>query len=469
MGFALVVGMSIFFSSLGLGNAREYSVLELCGGSVPVYLRVKASRTLSDTLILQGVTYYEGSLPVFYFPVLFLDPKDPSSLELPTIGYRSSQGVFFRVQIPYLLTEKSLGQVLLDLRSKGGHVLGLKHLFGFSSGYVLASIYYDRNQYEGALHYESASTRIEIQGLKEVFSHGELRLRVQTEGFFHGLWTLSFLEQYSSTGYFFEPLAVSHLPVFSYYPAFLPFLRLQLGTYKEGLTSIQSSRLRGDVGFTGEASIFNQTIAYGYEGFFAYYGKQMQGGMAPFVSLALPLSQNLSLGLSLFSGVFFGETPFYFDSQQRYMDLEPSLTFSHPLGRGELTASYDILTRSLMPLQAALWTEDSSFLPFSLGVKAKGRLGNLESLFVGVGDKTGKSSLQVGFLSSSDGMRFEGSVQLPLHKYGVLRYTVGYDKETKELTQSELEITMQFACRNVRLHYDFALQQSTLAYRATWL
>ena len=97
------------------------------------HLAVKEiERTADAKLIIRKVTYYEGSIPLFYWPYLVL-PLDydwqEASMLLPVIGYSTEEGYYIKTAFDYYFSENSYGVVNLDLFSKLGVGYGFTHYY----------------------------------------------------------------------------------------------------------------------------------------------------------------------------------------------------------------------------------------------------------------------------------------------------------------------------------------------------
>ena len=93
-----------------------------------------------DKLIIKGVTYYEGSIPLFYWPYMVIPLDDRVSdfiMSLPVIGYSSTEGYYVKNAFDYYINDNAYGTINLDLYSKLGVGYGFKHNYSlgkFGSG-----------------------------------------------------------------------------------------------------------------------------------------------------------------------------------------------------------------------------------------------------------------------------------------------------------------------------------------------
>ena len=85
-----------------------------------------------EKVIIRGVTYYEGNIPLFYWPYLVI-PLDRTDRDrfftLPVLGYGEREGYYLKNTFNYYLTPKSSGHLYLDLYSRLGIGLGVRHFY----------------------------------------------------------------------------------------------------------------------------------------------------------------------------------------------------------------------------------------------------------------------------------------------------------------------------------------------------
>lgn len=82
-----------------------------------------------EKLIVRGVTYYDNSLPLFYWPYLVIPLDDDSdfALSLPVVGYSTAEGFYVKNTFDYYFNENAYGKINLDLYSKLGLGYGFAH------------------------------------------------------------------------------------------------------------------------------------------------------------------------------------------------------------------------------------------------------------------------------------------------------------------------------------------------------
>ncbi len=98
-----------------------------------------------DRMVIRGVVYYEGSIPLFYWPYLVIplrDDIDQNQLALPRFGYSAEDGWYIKNTYGYYFGESAYGQLFLDYFSRQGLAYGFRH------HYLLAGVgwlsYYTR-------------------------------------------------------------------------------------------------------------------------------------------------------------------------------------------------------------------------------------------------------------------------------------------------------------------------------------
>lgn len=84
---------------------------------------------LGEKVIIRGVTYYEGKIPLFYWPYLVipLDSSDRDRFNLPVLGYGEREGYYMKNTFNYYINSKSYGHLYLDLFSRLGVGVGARH------------------------------------------------------------------------------------------------------------------------------------------------------------------------------------------------------------------------------------------------------------------------------------------------------------------------------------------------------
>lgn len=83
-----------------------------------------------NKLVIRGVTYYEGRIPLFYWPYLALplDGRfDNLDFILPEIGYSVRDGYYIKNRYNYYLSENAYGTILYDYYTRRGLGLGIDH------------------------------------------------------------------------------------------------------------------------------------------------------------------------------------------------------------------------------------------------------------------------------------------------------------------------------------------------------
>lgn len=83
-----------------------------------------------DKAIVRHVVYYEGSIPLFYWPYLVVPlGRDLEDLlvSLPVVGYGEYEGYFIKSTFNYYFNERAYGNIYVDLYSRLGLGAGVKH------------------------------------------------------------------------------------------------------------------------------------------------------------------------------------------------------------------------------------------------------------------------------------------------------------------------------------------------------
>lgn len=83
-----------------------------------------------DKAIIRHVVYYEGQIPLFYWPYLVVPlGRDLEDLlvSLPVVGYGDYEGYFIKSAFNYFFTENSYGNLYVDLYTRLGLGAGVKH------------------------------------------------------------------------------------------------------------------------------------------------------------------------------------------------------------------------------------------------------------------------------------------------------------------------------------------------------
>lgn len=85
---------------------------------------------LGKRVIIRGVTYYEGKIPIFYWPYLVipLDTMDEERFfSLPVLGFGEYEGYYMLNTFNYYFNEQAYGNIHVDAYSNLGMAIGVKH------------------------------------------------------------------------------------------------------------------------------------------------------------------------------------------------------------------------------------------------------------------------------------------------------------------------------------------------------
>lgn len=88
-----------------------------------------------EKVIIRGVTYYEGKVPLFYWPYLVipLDLDDRSAFALPVLGYSEVEGYYMKNTFNYFLNSNAYGHLYVDLFTRQGVGIGARHFYDLES------------------------------------------------------------------------------------------------------------------------------------------------------------------------------------------------------------------------------------------------------------------------------------------------------------------------------------------------
>lgn len=85
-----------------------------------------------NKMVIRGVRYYEGRIPLFYWPYLAI-PLDErfsnSDLTLPEIGYSKEDGYYIKNRYNYYRSAAAYGSILLDYYTRKSVGLGIDHKY----------------------------------------------------------------------------------------------------------------------------------------------------------------------------------------------------------------------------------------------------------------------------------------------------------------------------------------------------
>ncbi len=90
---------------------------------------------VGEKVIIRRVTYYEGKIPLFYWPYLAI-PLDTDEEErffsLPVFGFSEREGYFMKNTFNYQLNPGHYGNIYVDLFSKLGVAAGIRHNYALN-------------------------------------------------------------------------------------------------------------------------------------------------------------------------------------------------------------------------------------------------------------------------------------------------------------------------------------------------
>ncbi len=89
-----------------------------------------------EKVVIRGVTYYEGEIPLFYWPYLVipLDLGDRQSVfTLPVLGYSEVEGYYMKNTFNYHVNPNAYGNLYLDLYTRQGVGIGARHYYNLGN------------------------------------------------------------------------------------------------------------------------------------------------------------------------------------------------------------------------------------------------------------------------------------------------------------------------------------------------
>lgn len=89
-----------------------------------------------EKVVIRGVTYYEGKIPLLYWPYLVIPlnwSDEDSVFTMPVFGYSEEEGYFMKNTFNYYFSSKSKGNVFLDLFTRLGVGVGARHFYDLGS------------------------------------------------------------------------------------------------------------------------------------------------------------------------------------------------------------------------------------------------------------------------------------------------------------------------------------------------
>lgn len=112
---------------------------------------------LGEKAIIRGATYYEGQLPIFYWPYLVipLDSQRERFFSLPVLGYGEEEGYYIQNTFNYYFNPQAYGHLYLDAFSRLGLGGGARHYYdlkawGQGSLYLYHLPHQSRRLWKGA-------------------------------------------------------------------------------------------------------------------------------------------------------------------------------------------------------------------------------------------------------------------------------------------------------------------------------
>lgn len=123
-------------------DSGDYSIhdgiVSTCDLTEPHYhLAVKQIEVYpGDKMIIRGVRFYEGKLPLFYWPYLVIPLDERYSdmdFSLPEIGYNETDGYYFKHRYNYSLSSNANGALIYEYYTRKGLGLGVDHKYSHAA------------------------------------------------------------------------------------------------------------------------------------------------------------------------------------------------------------------------------------------------------------------------------------------------------------------------------------------------
>lgn len=147
-GFAYVTGGKVT-STTEVMHIEDGTVTTCDLVSPHYHLRSKSIEIyLDERIVIRDVVYYEGRVPLFYWPYLVISivkSRDgtANTFEFPRVGYSESEGWWVKTAYNYLRSPDFYGKLRLDWMQKKGWGKGVDHTYqDDENGYGVLSLYH---------------------------------------------------------------------------------------------------------------------------------------------------------------------------------------------------------------------------------------------------------------------------------------------------------------------------------------
>lgn len=132
---------SIFLSGQSLGILDEkYNLTQgeftTCDLIDPHFRLVTKELELvpGEKVTIRGVTYYEGKIPLLYWPYLVIPlDTDLSPFTMPVFGFSEQEGYYMKNAFNYYFDSEAHGQVYVDIFTRLGIGIGLRHNYDLAN------------------------------------------------------------------------------------------------------------------------------------------------------------------------------------------------------------------------------------------------------------------------------------------------------------------------------------------------
>ncbi|NLY11583.1 MAG: LPS-assembly protein LptD [Firmicutes bacterium] len=182
--FDNVEGPIFFYGDQIIVSDEAYFIEEgkitSCDRDIPHYhlLTNRIELYPDDKLVIRGLVYYEGQIPIFYWPYIVIPIGEHSDrgFSLPEIGFGAEEGWYIKNSFNYFFNPSAHGTILADYYTLMGPGVGIRHQYsiaGEGSIYLYTVPRDDINLFQSSLEhrYEIGNFSLLFDG----FYHRRLR------------------------------------------------------------------------------------------------------------------------------------------------------------------------------------------------------------------------------------------------------------------------------------------------------
>lgn len=455
--------------------------LILCDSDVlPVSLKAREMVVYPDQVaILRGVTYYEGRLPLFYWPTLIVPLDGTGSAEfvgLPQVGYSSVEGLYLKTAFPYYQTN-SFGKINLDYYTNMGKGVGLDHYYNLlGQGLISAYTIEGRLWQLGLEHFlEEGPFNLELllsheqDRLLSENNHSHLSANLSYAGEYHSL-SLQWEQEFTDHLLVDEESRVDVLPELIWqleHPQIPGQLELSIGRFREfGNREGWRERVNYQV-YNRWALPYELLLELIPRIEWSHYGDESQLTLGNEIQLS-QTTPSYSWMLTHGWREVDGQSPFEFDRLEDAHYLLAQAGLANAWVGVDMVTSYDLYEAALddilidgwlahqgwtYQLSAGLSGEDFSLLPQTHSLEyLSGEEGNISL--------TGYYYPEVSLWEE-----VEARLEIPLIPTWSMEYQLNYSFVFGEMMNNEIALTKRFDCRQITLSYDTVYKEVWLEYR----